>query len=511
MTITEIADAFGTMHDLSRNAFNSFSLQIPSLAPDLDLRSMDFRKVFNQLGGNLFGNVQEKFDEYASPELKALVESAASSLENAAISKSVELLALSEEKIPYIGFLLSLGTNYALNNFFDAKPQQFGYQRGEWIQLDLGEKVFQRHSDQSIKELVLQDSTFGAGDFFEESTFETKHDFAIGFYVGPTTDVTSHTIFNFSTGEEEVVHYTKIRGLPTSLKQKFDENEELSQIREVRIYQDWNIQNRLGINTDPGCEVIYNDQVFNVVSQRGSSVEIENFKGERLLVAIEDLENHRKPADSSYRYEGASTATFSGFSENFTVCSLEWVWILCDSEDLSIDESANAILGCVRFWVNDKISCVKAWNGEEKLCFKHEVIPVEGEYKDVLRYIEAVAFQQSVSDGRRTKENSLGEKFPLLCFNHSPIFAEESPEGQRGRSFIEKSTEGQQPSSSYVDKSTEGRTVELTGSGQGVFEGRVTAGEIEEAEGGLGGEESSSLPMIAVLGLAVVLVIISNK
>ena len=115
------------------------------------------------------------------------------------------------------------------------------------------------------------DSMFeGAGDFFDDEPFEMKQDVSMGFYCCPAGKPGLHTVFDFRNGHEIDVTSEKIRGLPQSLKERFDEDPTFSQIRELRVFQDYSEKNETNINTDIGVEIIYEGQIFNVVSQQGS-------------------------------------------------------------------------------------------------------------------------------------------------------------------------------------------------------------------------------------------------
>ena len=225
--MTTITDAFGTFHDISIEAFNSFSIQIPHMMGNTDLRNMDFSKAFKQLGGKSFSTDLLQKIQDISPEAKALLETAAQQIESRALSVAAQTFTELEKSVPVAGFLLGVATNWALEHFLDISPEEFGYRRGEWLFIDLGERRVFKQTALHRREEILQDQIFGGGDFFEESLFEQEHDFAIGFYVSNTSSPGTHTVFNFNSGKEEDFYFDKLRACPQNLKEQFDENDQL--------------------------------------------------------------------------------------------------------------------------------------------------------------------------------------------------------------------------------------------------------------------------------------------
>ena len=104
--MTTITDAFGTFHDISIEAFNSFSIQIPHMMGNTDLRNMDFSKAFKQLGGKSFSTDLLQKIQDISPEAKALLETAAQQIESRALSVAAQTFTELEKSVPVAGFLL---------------------------------------------------------------------------------------------------------------------------------------------------------------------------------------------------------------------------------------------------------------------------------------------------------------------------------------------------------------------------------------------------------------------
>ena len=438
--MTTITDAFGTFHDISIEAFNSFSIQIPHMMGNTDLRNMDFSKAFKQLGGKSFSTDLLQKIQDISPEAKALLETAAQQIESRALSVAAQTFTELEKSVPVAGFLLGVATNWALEHFLDISPEEFGYRRGEWLFIDLGERRVFKQTALHRREEILQDQIFGGGDFFEESLFEQEHDFAIGFYVSNTSSPGTHTVFNFNSGKEEDFYFDKLRACPQNLKEQFDENDQLSQIRELRIFKDYSVANTNGINTDPGVEVIYKGEAYNVVSQHGESVLIQNQGEQTILVPIVDLQNGRRANDSSYNYS-TSTPGIGQFAPSFSLVAFEWVWVRPDEEDRQVDPNCEAILAMI-MWLGEgsSVQIAKAYDGSLKEVRVGDIAEISNTLQDSLRYSQAVRFKKAVTENYAIEENAMGYDFPLMCFNHNDgIFSTEGQpeEGGEGADFGE--------------------------------------------------------------------------
>ena len=434
--MTTITDAFGTFHDISIEAFNSFSIQIPHMMGNTDLRNMDFSKAFKQLGGKSFSTDLLQKIQDISPEAKALLETAAQQIESRALSVAAQTFTELEKSVPVAGFLLGV----ALEHFLDISPEEFGYRRGEWLFIDLGERRVFKQTALHRREEILQDQIFGGGDFFEESLFEQEHDFAIGFYVSNTSSPGTHTVFNFNSGKEEDFYFDKLRACPQNLKEQIDENDQLRQIRELRIFKDYSVANTNGINTDPGVEVIYKGEAYNVVSQHGESVLIQNQGEQTILVPIVDLQNGRRANDSSYNYS-TSTPGIGQFAPSFSLVAFEWVWVRPDEDDRKVDPNCEAILAMI-MWLGEgsSVQIAKAYDGSLKEVRVGDIAEISNTLQDSLRYSQAVRFKKAVTENYAIEENAMGYDFPLMCFNHNDgIFSTEGQpeEGGEGADFGE--------------------------------------------------------------------------
>ena len=133
-----------------------------------------------------------------------------------------------------------------------------------------------------------------------------------------------------------------------------------------------------GVNTDPGAEVIYNGELWNIVKTHGDRATIEDEVGTRNMVSLDKLDPGRTRHSNSWNYgSGFNSSFISDGSAQVHAGKFCWVPSRPDFREYSDWEMA-----CVRNIAPDGFHCCVFIDGEYVVC--KDIWPIDDELSEML-------------------------------------------------------------------------------------------------------------------------------
>ena len=288
------------------------------------------------------------------------------------------------------------------------------FKEGEWVIIDNGTapaKELRR------RENVLSGASFqqalDISDRRRAFEFEGDRDISAGFYMGLGKEENTVTVFNFRDWKDEDVFITKVNEMPEGEAAKLDADKFVSEIRALKFKQ---VECKLlnaNVPTDPGTEVLLDDERYHVVTSVGQTVTIEDEWGWQSTVDISKLTRGRVTHTQSHNYQpntGKLTAGFINSGEDAIYAGC-WLWV--SARDLGYP--AGKELVCVQY-IHNKVHVFHALDGEKGSFEEDEVALVSDEFKQLFNdnstFAEFRGFAMAGYDMRRV---ACGKEYPLLC------------------------------------------------------------------------------------------------
>ena len=335
-----ISDAQGVYHDLSKGAFDSFSMQFGQKTKDLteSLFNMPFAEGVQQI----LKKAGKSAKDYANIDLQGLggklINALPTIAKNAMTGGGVAVAAgkvagyagleLSTGGAATVGIVVDaakIGVEWAIDHFKEKELDS--YNRGDWLIIDEGEKTvtsIDREMDEGIGEMFEDMPTIS-----ELHTLYRMEDYHQGFYIGSGKEEASSTVFDLITEREREVFDLKIRKLPEEDRTKLDNDRVSSEIRELYFTKKDGILLDTEVLTDPGTEVLYKDEIWHIVFCSGDEAIIEA-DGGRKKVALVDLKRARQERVNghSWQYDNGVAPDNDSFSTHPGGYGVgDWVWV----------------------------------------------------------------------------------------------------------------------------------------------------------------------------------------
>ena len=349
-----ITDAFGKFHDISKSAFDAYSIS----------HEGNFDPGFNKLMKEGFtkaakdvltraGVSNDMLDTFGTTSWQDTVVSVIES----EMAGLVTLVGAVGAEMGPLGVAMALAVSAGApilqsywsnikNSFLTTTPQD-GYKNGQWISIDNGMTTAVRGLHNVLDESFL-DVDRRRRLHFESNVLhdlgpiqpvlegleievDNKENFSTGFYLGQGQSASTIVVYNFLTSREETQNIEKVRPLETAAASSLDNDPVWSEIRLLKFETRRERLLPSNINTDPGSEVLYNGLKNLVLQARGKEVLIENkLTGARHMVQLDMLQAGKRTHDNSWNYEnlapeGYSSAPQPGFSSG------SFVWVPPDT------------------------------------------------------------------------------------------------------------------------------------------------------------------------------------
>ena len=208
--------------------------------------------------------------------------------------------------------------------------------QGDWVAIDNGTI--------RLKKKVKAAISWGLGAIFEdfpeeeELEMDTERLVSFGFVIQITEASDMVKVFNFETGEQQDVRKNMLRKLPDLRQREIKDNANMMAIQHIIMDKD-EVVHKLAceVPCDPGEEVIYRGNVYNIVTCDGTVARIEDDQGS-FDVHMKELGRGRVDHLNSWNYRttpGEEESTIykesvkSGFnsSSRSHIYKGMWVWV----------------------------------------------------------------------------------------------------------------------------------------------------------------------------------------
>ena len=149
-----------------------------------------------------------------------------------------------------------------------------------------------------------------------------------GFYIGSSTTAGFVNVFNFDVFREQRVKFDDVWPLKQVDADRMSANQIMSKIRDLWLTDMPKPKMESAIATDPGEEVIYNGQLYHIVSSESGIAMIEDVHGQRLTASLDKLKPGRRKHTNSWNYQKGKPF-MSGFNADgaANVFAGQWVWV----------------------------------------------------------------------------------------------------------------------------------------------------------------------------------------
>ena len=294
-----IADAQGVYHDLTKGAFDAFSMKHPhEVVEDLTDKLLSqplfegIKGIAEEAGVDLtkFGEldpagVAASLAKWLGTKVKGIA--VAGVAEGAALYAGAEIATGGAAAV---GLAIETAVEWAVSSF--TRDEQDTYLRGDWVVIDHGQKT--------VKELDREiDWAMGAmfedaPDLSEVHTLARVDDYHVGFFVSNGEEQSTVAVFDILDGTVQRHHARDVSLLPQVNRAGLDNDPVASKIRELYFMKRDHVRFGSAVQTDPGTEVIYDGSLYNIVHTDGDAALIENEAGERKHVGLVDLTRSRQ-------------------------------------------------------------------------------------------------------------------------------------------------------------------------------------------------------------------------
>lgn len=414
--ITEIVDAFGNWHDLSKHSFDAVGgIGGEAIAFGSALLQGDFKDRAEQILGAFkdeaaagFGAADSAAD-MAANMFGSLAGAAAGWLAGQSTAVAVGAESLAGPAGVAVAILGTVVTDWAKKQFRAAPKevdQESGHKPGAWIVIDNGDKTVKV---KAVRAALAWGATQMFGDAPERADYDLmrEEDYSTGFVVDPTaSDKPGYMqVFNFATENEELRHFSTFRLLPTEIAAKLDANPALSLIREARFRRDsFEVEVLLAgkTSTDPGTEVVDLRDGFRktIVRASGEQMLLEDGSGQIVVATLADVAPGRTDSNISYNYLGQDDkglVVAAGFKDPTAegLYKGRWVWTRPTADAFRISREAGfavrrslavvvAMLPRREGETFARVQLFEAWSGDKIVREQIDCVPAGFEAEEFL-------------------------------------------------------------------------------------------------------------------------------
>ena len=437
---TWISDAKGSLHNISKNAFDSMST---SSRQPLNATNKILTESFDKTWTSFKGHIASDYGINMDVEGGLGIEDVAAQLtkgigQNIARVGTEALVGGVLAKVSGaaegpLGILISDIITVAGVEFATALFDYQSFKPGQWVLLDLGSRPRRVNKDPKVIQIKEGQSIWGDKfiDVPDDVEYEEEAHHGIGFVMGPKGPEV-WTVFSFETGNEQDFESNKIRPAGDEIAKKLDDNPEFSIIREVRFLKDHDPTMKSYLPTDPGTFVFLGKERLMIVSVRGKEYVLEGADGSRVHANADQLIAGERSNSSSWLRGKNTTSGFLSLSPD-TIYSNQWVWIPASAAFVSqVNDTLRRRLGAVEgvqdqlteghdilaicTYLKDKdAKVVRAYDGIQLTVPIADVHGVSADVTSILnKSPTSKIFKKRVSQGQVTTFMPLGSTKPEL-------------------------------------------------------------------------------------------------
>ena len=204
-------------------------------------------------------------------------------------------------------------------------PIVHSFKPGEWVGIDNGEI--------RIKKAIQRGMDWSAGTMFQDFPIQQDHEIetdrltSIGFVVCDGEKPGTTRVFNFETGEKEDKNKFQVVSLPKQRQVFLNANKSLQVIKRIVLHPDPPIPKKLrcDVPCDPGEEVVYQKNTYQVVTCDGTHVRITDGRI-HFDTNMSELTRGRVKHTNAWNYGAATDSGFDADSRS-KIHAGQWIWI----------------------------------------------------------------------------------------------------------------------------------------------------------------------------------------
>jgi hypothetical protein len=330
-----IADAQGVYHDLTKGAFDAFSIKNPAQHLSTTLLNQPVAKGMKKLADEFGVDLKKYQNMDVQGAASALAQYAGKKLGVGLGAEALlgKVAVAAEVGVPtgglaVLGLILESAIEWGVSAFKSDVYEPESFLRGDWVVVDDGQKTVAK-IDREI-DLGMSEMFEDAPTISELHVFERVEAFHVGFYVSSGKDEASSTIFDLMTGNVREHLDLKIKKLPLIRREELDNDPFASEVRELYFTKQDHVLLDCEVSCDPGTEVIYKNELWNIVRCEGDVALIEAGDGARESVPMVALSRARQERANSkaWRYTQDGVPENNGFnSDPGGYGTGDWVWV----------------------------------------------------------------------------------------------------------------------------------------------------------------------------------------
>ena len=440
-----IVDAQGVYHDISKHAFDAWSVLNPDshkhlqsqlfkhpLAESMqmiakkagvvlgDLYDVDFQAVASKVAAQ----VGEAVGAKAIGLVPGLAAKAAGFVEGTAATGG--LLA--------IGVAIEVAVEWAVRHWHDSDTEFFGgFKRGDWVVVDKGKRTH------AVLDTSLPFGLEDASTMISELHVLQRHeDYHVGFFVSEGEDVGKVSVFDLVTGNVREYPQKDVRLLPRDKRGLLDVDKVSSTIRELYFTEADDVYMDCETQCEPGTEVLFEETLWHIEHCNGDIALIQNDQGERQHVGMGLLTRARQERiGPQHVYKDGEAQEATGFvTQPGGYGTGDWVWIDFDNVQKQ--------LACVHIISGALVVMFVCLSGTVKRLPPKNVYPASREDSDTLNRVKEFAmFRAAAVEGGDTVRLRIPAKYRPLILRKKPARRHEPKLGKRPQPTFRKNISAQ--------------------------------------------------------------------
>jgi hypothetical protein len=436
---TLITDAFGKFNDISKGAFDAYSIKHQG---EYD---PGFSKLLEEGFHGAAKDVMKKFgvreDQLETFGTEKWTDKVIETIEDMTFDLVATGGALATEAGPLGAAVALIASTSApfireywqeIKDSFSKISPQSAYKAGQWVAIDNGKTAAIRGLHNVLDDEEFNRRRMYGGGFLDgghpnilEEDVEFEENYSTGFYLGDGGEKDTITVFNLLSSLDEERNLREVRPLESEKAATLDNNEVWSEIRLLRFEDERTDLLRNTVVTDPGSQVIYNNLPYHVIEANSHLIRIENSNGVQQTVDISDLKPGLRSHNNSWNYTPREISSFEA-GEKATFSQGDFVWI-----------PALAVISRKYDFCTRQLACIQHLEGEEWVGFTaidgtvvSETIgspSVRGVSDDLNEMLASSKIMQTFKDavvrGHDVKRLAPGGRREMvqLCLGHTPL------------------------------------------------------------------------------------------
>jgi hypothetical protein len=436
---TLITDAFGKFNDISKGAFDAYSIKHQG---EYD---PGFSKLLEEGFHGAAKDVMKKFgvreDQLETFGTNRWTDKVIETIEDMTFDLVATGGALATEAGPLGAAVALIASTSApfireywqeIKDSFSKISPQSAYKAGQWVAIDNGKTAAIRGLHNVLDDEEFNRRRMYGGGFLDgghpnilEEDVEFEENYSTGFYLGDGGEKDTITVFNLLSSLDEERNLREVRPLESEKAATLDNNEVWSEIRLLRFEDERTDLLRNTVVTDPGSQVIYNNLPYHVIEANSHLIRIENSNGVQQTVDISDLKPGLRSHNNSWNYTPREISSFEA-GEKATFSQGDFVWI-----------PALAVISRKYDFCTRQLACIQHLEGEEWVGFTaidgtvvSETIgspSVRGVSDDLNEMLASSKIMQTFKDavvrGHDVKRLAPGGRREMvqLCLGHTPL------------------------------------------------------------------------------------------